>query len=107
MDWIAEDISIWDREELAAAIFEYRDVFSRGSEDMGQTDLVTHSIYTGEHHLIELPVSHPSNFPSLKKLRSRKFWTEASPSHGRAAEQALLFWLLRKMAQPGFAWTIW
>ncbi len=46
---MAEDISTREWEELAMAIFEYRDVFSSGSEDMGQTVLVTHTIDTGEH----------------------------------------------------------
>ena len=38
-----------EREDLAAAIYEYKDVFSSGPADMGRTDLVTHSIDTGEH----------------------------------------------------------
>ncbi len=36
MEWISEDITTREREELAAAIYEYRDVFSSGLEDMGQ-----------------------------------------------------------------------
>ncbi len=55
MEWISEDITTREREELAAAIYEYRDVFSSGMEDMGQTDLVTHTIDTGEHRPICLP----------------------------------------------------
>ncbi len=49
MEWIAEDISTRECEELAAALYENRDVFSSGSEDMGQMCLITHSIDAGEH----------------------------------------------------------
>ncbi len=55
MEWISEDITTRKREELAAAIYEYRDVFSSGPEDMGQTDLVTHTIDTSEHCPICFP----------------------------------------------------
>ncbi len=47
MEWISEDITTREREELAAAIYQYQDVFSSGPEDVGQTDLVTHTIDTG------------------------------------------------------------
>ncbi len=55
MEWISEDITTREREELAGAIYEYRDVLSSGPEDMGQTDLVTHTIDTGEYPPIRLP----------------------------------------------------
>ncbi len=42
MQWIAKDISMREREELAAVIYEYRDMFSSVPEDMAQTDLITH-----------------------------------------------------------------
>ncbi len=64
MEWIAEDITPWEREELAAAIYEYRGVFSSGPEDMGQTDLVTHSIDSGENRPIHLP---PRRLPITKQ----------------------------------------
>ncbi len=35
MGWIAEDITPLEREGLAAAIYEYKDVFSSGPADMG------------------------------------------------------------------------
>ncbi len=63
MEWISEDITR-EREELAAAIYEYRDVFSSGPEDMGQTDLVTHTIDTGEHRPIRLS---PRRLPITKQ----------------------------------------
>ncbi len=34
MEWISEDITTREREELAVAIHGYRDVFSSGPEDM-------------------------------------------------------------------------
>ncbi len=55
MEWISEDITTREREGLAVAIYEYRDVVSSGPEDMGQTDLVTHTTDTGEYHPIHLP----------------------------------------------------
>ncbi len=35
MEWVAEDLTVREREELAAAFYEYRDVFSSGPNDMG------------------------------------------------------------------------
>ena len=64
MEWISEDITTREREELAAAICEYRDVFSSGPEDMGQTNLVTQTIDTGEHHPICL---RPRRLPITKQ----------------------------------------
>ncbi len=64
MEWISEDITAREREELAVAIYEYRDVFSSGPENMGQTDLVTHTIDTREHHPICLP---PRRLPITKQ----------------------------------------
>ncbi len=55
MEWIPENITTRECEELAAAIYEYRYAFSTGPEDRGQTDLVTHTIDTSEHHPICLP----------------------------------------------------
>ena len=60
MEWISEDITTHELKELAAAIYEYRDVFSSGPGNMGQTDPVTHTIDTGEHHPIRL---HPRRLP--------------------------------------------
>ncbi len=61
---LSEDITIREREELAAAIYEYQDVFSSGPDDMGCTDLITHSIDTGEHRPIRLP---PRRLPITKQ----------------------------------------
>ena len=55
MEWISEDITAREREELTVTIHEYRDVFSSSPKDMGQTDLVTHTIDTSEHRPIHLP----------------------------------------------------
>ena len=43
MEGTADDLTLQQREELAAAIYEYRDVFSSGPTDMGRTGLVKHS----------------------------------------------------------------
>ncbi len=64
IEWVAEDLTIREREELAAVIYEYRDVFSSGPTDMGRTDLVTHSIDTGENRPTRLP---PRRLPITKQ----------------------------------------
>ncbi len=53
---LAEDLTLREHEELGAAIYEYRDVFSSGSDDKGPSELVTHTIDTGEHRTIRLPL---------------------------------------------------
>ncbi len=46
MEGVSEDFTLHQREELAAAIYEHRDVFSSGPTDMGRTGLVKHTIET-------------------------------------------------------------
>ena len=81
MQDLSEDITIREREELAAAIYEYQDVFSSGPDDMGCTDLVTRSIDTGEHKPIRLP---PRRLPITKQdvekmwRRCKRCWTRGS-----------------------------
>ncbi len=57
MQDLADNLTLHEREELAAAIYEYRDVFNSGPADIGRTDHVTHTIDTGEHRPIRLPPS--------------------------------------------------
>ncbi len=64
MEDLAGDLTVREREELAVAIYAYRDVFSSGLDDMECTDLVTHSIDTGEHRPIRLP---PRRLPITKQ----------------------------------------
>ncbi len=52
---------------------QYRDVFSRRLDDMGCTDLVTHSIDTREHHPIRLPPLHlPITKQDVEKAEVQK-----------------------------------
>ncbi len=55
MEGVADDLTLRQREELAAAIYEFRDVFSSGPTDMGRTGLVKHTIDTGDQRPIYLP----------------------------------------------------
>ncbi len=55
MEGVADDLTLQQREELAAAIYEYRDVISSGPTDMGRTGLVKHTIDTGDQRPIQLP----------------------------------------------------
>ncbi len=48
MKGVADDLTLRQREELAAAIYEFRDVFSSGPTDIGKTGLVKHTIDTGD-----------------------------------------------------------
>ena len=54
MEGVADDLTLQQREELAAAIYEYQDVFSSGPTDMGRTGLVKHTIDTGDQRPIRL-----------------------------------------------------
>ncbi len=64
MEGLAEDLTLLECEELAVAIYEYRDVFSSGPVDMVRTDLVTHTVDTNEHRPIRLP---PRQLPITKQ----------------------------------------
>ena len=57
-------ISVRQQEELAAAVTEYADVFSKGKDDMGCTDLVQHQTDTGEARPIRQP---PRRLPIAKQ----------------------------------------
>ncbi len=46
MEGMADDLTLRQREELAAAIYEFRDMLSSGPTDMGRTDLIKHTIDT-------------------------------------------------------------
>ncbi len=64
MEGVSEYLTLRQREELATAIYEFRDVFGSGSMDMGRTRLVNHAINTGDHRPIRLP---PRLLPIVKK----------------------------------------
>ncbi len=64
MEGVADDLILQQKEELAAAIYEYRDVFSSGPTDMGRTGLVKHTIDTGDQRPIRLP---PHGLPITKQ----------------------------------------
>ncbi len=64
MEAVADDLTLRQREELAAAIYEFRDVFSSGPTDMGRTGLVKNTIDTGDQRPIRLP---PHRLPITKQ----------------------------------------
>ena len=61
---ISTEITPLQREELAAMLTEYQDVFSKGPDDMGCTDLVKHQIDTGDARPIRQP---PRRLPIAKQ----------------------------------------
>ncbi len=63
MEGVADDLTLRQREELAAAIYEFRDMFSSGPTDMGRTGLVKRSIDTRDQRPIRLP---PRQLPIAK-----------------------------------------
>ncbi len=55
MKGVADDLTLRQREELAAATYEFWDVFSSGPTDMGRTGLVKHAIDPGDQRPVRLP----------------------------------------------------
>ena len=55
MEGVADDLTLRQREELAAAIYEFWNVFSSGLTDKGRTGLVKHIIDTGDQRPVRLP----------------------------------------------------
>ncbi len=54
MEGVADDLTLRQWEELAAAIYEHRDIFSSGPTDMSRKGLVKHTIDTGDQRPIRL-----------------------------------------------------
>ncbi len=69
MEGVSEDLMMRQREELAAAIYEHRDVFSSGPVNMGRTGLVKHTIDTGDQRPVRLP---PRRLPIAKQEIQRE-----------------------------------
>ncbi len=69
MEGVSEDLTLRQREELAAAIYEDRDVSSSGPTDMGRTGLVKHTIDTGDQRPVRLP---PQCLPIAKQEIERE-----------------------------------
>ncbi len=55
MEGLVEDPFMCECKGLAVAMFKYKDMFSSAPENMGQPNLIMHSIDTGEHRHIHLP----------------------------------------------------
>ncbi len=64
MEGVADDLTLQQWEELSAAIYVFRDVFSNGPTDMGQIGLVKHTIDTGDQQPVRLP---PKCLPIAKQ----------------------------------------
>ncbi len=58
MEGVSEDLTLRQREVLAAVICEFWDDFSSSPTDMGRTSLVKHTIDTGDQRPIRLPPRH-------------------------------------------------
>ncbi len=64
MEGVADDLTLCQTEELAAVMYEYRDVFSNGPTDIVRTGLVNRTIDTGDQRPIHLP---PRRLPIAKQ----------------------------------------
>ena len=64
MEGVADDLTLRQREELAATIYEFQDVFSSAPTDMGRTGLVKHTIDTGGQRPVQLS---PRRLPIAKQ----------------------------------------
>ncbi len=85
-DWRADNISMLEREEVAAAIYEYRDVFSSVPDDTGQTNMVPHSIETGDHRPIFLPPRWlPITKQDVEKAEVQKMLDEGVIQQGQTS----------------------
>ncbi len=69
MEGVSEDLTLRQREELAAAIYKHRDVFSSGPTDIRRTGLVKHTIDTGDQRPVRLP---PRRLPIAKQEIERE-----------------------------------
>ncbi len=64
MERVVDDLTLRLREELAAAIYEFREVFSSVPTDTGRTGLVKHTINTEHQQPIRL---QPRHWPIAKQ----------------------------------------
>ncbi len=87
MEGLAEYLTPQEWKEPTVAIYEYRDVFSSGTTDMGRTDLVTRSIDIIEETirltLRRFPITTDVDQAELEKMLGRgviepchSSWTE-------------------------------
>ncbi len=84
MEEVADDLTLRQREQLAAAIYKYWDVFSSDPMDMGRTGLDKHTIDTGDPSAC---LSDDYQLLSRKSCRKkcRKCWIMELSNHVRAA----------------------
>lgn len=58
------DLSAEQKQELHTLLKEFADIFSQGLGDLGQTDIITHSIHTGDATPVRQP---PRRFPLIQR----------------------------------------
>ena len=67
---VDKEIQPAEKEALSQLIDKFEDVFSRGDYDLGSTDIVQHTIDTGDHKPIRQPLRrHP--LPHLQAIREQ------------------------------------
>ena len=107
MEWVAEDLTICEQEELAAAIYEYRDAFSSRPTDMGPSDLVTHSIDTGENRPIRLPPKRlPITKQDVEQHELQKMLDRGLIEQFRSSWASPVVLVTKKMVQLASAWIV-
>ncbi len=84
---------------LRALRFHLRDVFSSGPADMSRTDLVTHTIDTGEHRPIRLSLRRlPITTQEVERAEIQKMLDRGVIEPCQSSWASPVAWLQRKMA---------
>ena len=68
-----QDLDVNAKEQVRKLLCEYADIFSRDQSDLGRTDLVKHTIETGDAHPIQQP---PRRLPLALRKEADKAITE-------------------------------
>ncbi len=85
MEGAADDRTMCQREELANAICEYRDVFSSGPTDMERIGLIKHAIDTGGPKTYSSATQTFANCHT--RDRARRAAKDAGLRHDRAVSE--------------------
>ena len=63
------DLNAEQKQDLCALLKEFADIFSQSSGDLGQTDIITHSIHTGDATPVRQP---PRRLPLIQREAAQK-----------------------------------
>ena len=101
----SETLSEEEKEKWRAFLFEYRHLFALDKSELGSTNIITHSIDTGDHPPIRQPVRHDP-LPSASGWTTwfKRCSTRVLFSHLRVPGPAPSCWLKRGTVTQDFVW---